>query len=164
MYNILSNIKKTKYLAIDSHHPLQRYGDLPHFYHLEMVVELLKRFGFNDEKYIISGYLHDVIEDSNLNYNDLKRIFNEEIAEIIFCLSDNIGRNRKERKNYDLIKSNINSIIIKLADRIANVEYSKFMNNRMFNVYKKEYKNKLFINGLCDEMWNHLDNLLYKKI
>jgi GTP pyrophosphokinase len=50
--------------------------------HLDDVVDVLKRFGYSG-KYIIAGYLHDILEDTGLSYNDVKRHFDEEIAEMV---------------------------------------------------------------------------------
>ena len=121
----VTKVKEAAYLAI-SLHGTQTYDKHPYYYHLEQVVDVLKEFEFTEDKYIISGYLHDVMEDTAISYNDIKNQFGEDIAEIVYAVTDELGRNRKERKakTYPKIRANPDAIIIKLADRIANVRNS----------------------------------------
>ena len=152
-------IKEASYIAI-SKHGNQTYDGYPYYYHLEQVVDILKEYGYTEDKFIISGYLHDAIEDADLSYNDVKIKFGEEIAEIVYCVTDELGRNRKERKAKTLpkIAQNDDAIIIKLADRIANLRSPKKK-----GMYVKEYetfRGFLFKEGHADDMWKELDELV----
>lgn len=124
----------------------------------------------NDKLVLMSSaYCHDLIEDTRTTYNDLiqdignlirgiyktARIGNkreadffynfdyEIIAEIVFLLTNNKGRNRHERANddyYNGIKSNVYAIIVKLCDRLANMQYSNLMfNHNKLYTYWSEY-------------------------
>lgn len=142
-------------------HGLQPYDEIfPYEKHLDDVVDVLKRFGFSG-KYIVAGYLHDTIEDGSLSYNKIKRYFGLEVAEIVYCVTDEIGRNREEKKAKTLpkIAGNLDAIVVKLADRIANIEHGGKV-----DMYQKEYKhfrNILYKNDPSHEdMWKHLDGLL----
>ena len=148
-------------------HGLQDYDGFPYHKHLQDVESVLRKFGYI--KLIVPGWLHDVLEDAPVSYNDIKKHFGIEVAEIVYCVTDELGRNRKERKVKTLpkIKSNPYAIIIKLADRIANVEHSIKHNSRMFLMYEKEYnefKKALQIEGHADEMWMYLDKLFENKL
>lgn len=143
-------------------HSNQSYADIfPYEKHLDDVVEVLKRLGYSG-KFIVAGYLHDSMEDDAISYNDLKRHFGIDVAEMVFCVTDELGRNRKEKKEKTLPKtaSNPDAIIVKLADRIANIEQGG-----KIDMYAKEYdefKGALFLNTPQDAkvMWNILDKLL----
>lgn len=147
-------------------HGNQRYDEIyPYEKHLDDVVEVLKRFGFSG-KFIVAGYLHDVIEDGALSYNKLKKHFGYEVAEMVYCVTDELGRDRKEKKIKTLPKtaSNPDAIILKLADRIANIEHGGKV-----DMYAKEYdefKGVLVLNTPTDgkRMWDHLDSLLKKDL
>ena len=122
---------------------------------------MVKRFGYSG-KYVIAAYLHDILEDTGLSYNDVKRHFGIEVAEMVYCVTDELGRNRKEKKEKTLPKtaSNKDAIILKLADRIANIEHGG-----KIDMYAKEYqefKGALYLNTPEDgkKMWEHLDFLL----
>jgi guanosine-3',5'-bis(diphosphate) 3'-pyrophosphohydrolase len=147
-------------------HSGQIYDIYPYSKHLEDTVNVIKRFGYAGD-YIIAAYLHDSIEDGNLTYNKIKKAFGENVAELVLAVTDPSDiRSRKEKKDrvYQKILSYPNSLIIKLADRIANVEHAtRFANTQKLKMYKEEYaefKDKLTIGSFCNPMWNHLDTLL----
>lgn len=82
---------------------------------------------------LVGCYGHDSIEDGRLTWNDvvaqLTRLgFIKEhavfIADLIFCVTDEKGKSRKERKNnkfFDELWENENAIILKFADMLANL-------------------------------------------
>lgn len=153
--------KKAKNAAVRAH-GYQAYDEIFSYeFHLDAVDAVLIRFSFG-WKYRIAGQLHDIIEDGALSYNKIKRHFGEEIAEIVYCVTDELGRNRKEKKEKTLPKtaSNADAIIIKLADRIANIEHGG-----KIDMYKKEYDEfKKWLhpesNPIAQPMWDRLEELL----
>lgn len=163
--------KEARQVAIKAHGN-QAYDIFPYEKHLDDVVQVLKRFGLAGD-FILAGYLHDTVEDGALSYSKIKDAFNVNVAEMVYCCTDELGRNRKERKakTYPKIKANANALIIKLADRIANVEHSFRMNKKSehHKMYRDEYQD--FKDNLYDEkhsdiiqtMWKRLDELLLAK-
>jgi (p)ppGpp synthase/HD superfamily hydrolase len=92
---------------------------------------------------------HDLIEDTRVSYNDVKDQLGQEAADIIYAVSNEKGKNRKERANakyYEGIWNTPGAVFVKLCDRIANVQYSKMTKSRMFEMYKKE--NDHFVHAL----------------
>jgi (p)ppGpp synthase/HD superfamily hydrolase len=145
---------------------------LPYEYHLRMVVGVFERFKHlveeikrDDVKLACFG--HDLIEDARISYSDLKKELGEGVADLVYALTNEKGKTRKERANdkyYEGIKTEKYGVFIKMCDRIANVEYSKISGSRMFDVYKKENDN--FINKLgikqyhmCYPMKEYLDKV-----
>ena len=153
--------KEARMVAVKAHSN-QSYDEIfPYDKHIDDVADVIKRFGYSG-KYIVAAYLHDTIEDDGISYNDVMKHFGTEIAEIVFCVTDELGRNRKEKKEKTLPKtaSNPDAIIVKLADRIANIEHGG-----KIDMYAKEYdefKLALFLNTPLDAkiMWSHLEILL----
>ena len=125
-------------------HEGQTYSDVYSYVrHLEMVYDVLVRFGFREVVILASSWLHDVIEDTIVSYQTVKKEFGFDIAEAVYGVTDELGRNRKERKakTYPKIRANINSLILKLADRIANVEFGAsgvFGDPSKLKMYRKE--------------------------
>ena len=165
---------KARLFAIERHGN-QKYSKdaYPYLIHLEDVVNVLKHFGYTEDKYICAGYLHDTMEDTPTSHNDIKKVFGIEVAEIVYCVTDELGRNRKERheKTYPKILSNPDAIVVKLADRIANVENGIFNKEyefvKMYAGEYEEFKKILQTEGVCDEMWAYLDELYlnaFKKV
>ena len=153
---------EARLVAIQAHGNQTYDGIYPYVKHLDDVVSVIKRFGFSG-KYIVGGFLHDSIEDGAISYNKIKTAFGYEVAEMVFLVTDEMGRNRREKKVKTLPKtgSHIDGIILKLADRIANIEHGGKV-----DMYKKEYDD--FCIALRREnqgeqveaMWDCLDKLL----
>lgn len=169
----LQKFKKLYSFAIEfsnKAHFMKAYGNLPYQAHLFDVEYVIVKFGYGEET--VEGYqnriatrLHDVLEDCGYNYNDVKKMFGIEVAEMCFLCCDYRGRNRVQRKPdamYAELKENPRAVIIKLADRIANVLYS-IESGEMITTYKKEHKHFkecLYSQGVGEEMWKCLDLLL----
>ena len=164
-------IKKARAFAQKAHN-VQTYGNggvYPYYKHCEDVEGVLRRFGFTEEKdldILVSSWLHDTLEDTNNSYNDVKKEFDINIAEIVYCVTDEMGRNRKEKKEKTLpkIRSNPKSVILKVADRIANVEFGISEGSSFVDMYRKEHPDfqyQLRIYRQIDAMWEHLEKILF---
>jgi (p)ppGpp synthase/HD superfamily hydrolase len=158
------HVREARLVAIKAHGS-QSYDDIfPYEKHLDDVVAVMKRFGFDSYEYICAAYLHDSIEDGALSYNKIKRHFGFEVAELVFCVTDEEGRDRKEKKAKTLPKtaSNPKAIHLKLGDRVANIEHGG-----KIDMYAKEYED--FREALyhhdpeAEAIWSHLTQLLRKK-
>ena len=142
-------------------HGEQRYDNIfPYEKHLMDVVDILSDNGY-DIKLQICGALHDIVEDCDVSYNKIKDYFGEDVAEIVYCVTDELGRNRKERKAKTLpkIASNPDAVIVKLADRIANIQHGGKV-----DMYAKEYSNFRDTlkqpDQLAKPLWDTLDKLM----
>ena len=163
------NETTAKNFALKSHQG-QTYGTRDYSFHLEAVASIAKEFKL-DEKIIAACWLHDTIEDCNVTFQDIKAICGEEIAEIVYCVTDELGRNRKERKSktYPKIKSNNDALCVKLCDRIANMQQSILDNNEnllaMYINEHKEFKEVLFTDNSTETvllLWKRLEDLVIK--
>ena len=163
---------------------------LPYEFHLRMVHNVGQQFKhlLSDEEYstgdvvvnpmiqvstthacMLACWGHDLIEDTRVSYNDVKEHLGQDAADIIYALTNEKGKNRKERANhkyYDGIRNTKGAVFVKLCDRIANVQYSKMTGSRMFEMYEKE--NDMFVVQLgwdgdnshpYSDMFNYLVNL-----
>jgi (p)ppGpp synthase/HD superfamily hydrolase len=136
----MNDLDKALMIAEKAHNNQSYDGIYPYMYHIKEVVRIAQELEFNVDIQIACA-LHDVLEDSDLTYNDIKKVFNTEIAEIVYAVTDELGRNRKERKEktYPKIKANWKAIAVKLCDRIVNIEHSISTNSRFKDLYIKEY-------------------------
>lgn len=127
--------KEARMVSIQAHGNQTYDGIYPYKKHLDDVVDVLKEYGFAG-KYIVAGYLHDIIEDTALSYNKVKKHFGLDVAEMVYCVTDELGRNREEKKRKTLPKtaSNPSAIVLKLADRLANLRHGGKV-----DMYRKEY-------------------------
>ena len=150
-------------------HQGQKYGNLPYMDHLNDVVEVLKEFGFKSEEYQVAGLLHDTVEDTSMTIEGLRARFGDDVAQLVYAVTQEPGRNRRERIAATLSKtaSYPAAIPLKLADRIANVRSCwKNRDSRLF-MYQKEYRdfrkalrNATVADHALRSMWTELDELL----
>jgi (p)ppGpp synthase/HD superfamily hydrolase len=164
---------------------------LPYEFHLRMVNEVAKDFNYlldNEVDYytgepyrgprqeqvtlmqacMLATWGHDLIEDTRVSYNDVMNHLGQEAADIVYAVTNEKGKNRKERggvKYYEGIRQTPGAVFVKLCDRIANVQYSKMTKSRMFEMYKKEHQDfELMIgrhtaNKDLEPMFVYLENL-----
>jgi len=138
--------KERALMVAEKAHSNQSYDIYPYMFHVRQVVKIAEDLGY-DESIVIACALHDTLEDTSLSYNDIKKAFGEEVAEIVYCVTDELGRNRDERKvnTYPKIKGNWKATAVKICDRIANIRQSKQYNKTLYAMYQKEHE-KFFLN------------------
>lgn len=146
-------------------HGDQRYGAAPYSVHLDAVARVLVRFGHTDEETVAAGFLHDAIEDAGVTHDELEREFGARVAALVDACTDGRGQNRKERKErpYRLIPKTPGSLLVKLADRIANVEAARADRPGLLEMYRKEhpeFERRLRGPAAAETMWGALGLLL----
>jgi (p)ppGpp synthase/HD superfamily hydrolase len=134
--------------CIEQHRKTNHYYDryLPYEFHLRMVNNVYEDFQhlLDEELNDYCGkavWAHDTIEDTRVSYNDVKNQLGDEVADIVYAVTNDKGKNRKERAGdnyYEGIRNTPGAVFVKLCDRIANVQYGKMTKSRMFEMYKKE--------------------------
>jgi (p)ppGpp synthase/HD superfamily hydrolase len=160
--------KERALMVAEKAHNNQTYDIYPYMYHIRQVVKIAEELGY-DESIIIASVLHDTLEDTALSFNDIKKAFGKEVAEIVYCVTDELGRDRNERKEktYPKIQANWKATVVKICDRIANVSQSKEYNKGLYEMYKKEHE--IFCSRLMskehpheetNKAWNRLGVLL----
>lgn len=168
-------LERAKELATKAHEG-QRYGKFPYTHHLFGTWDVLEKFGFSEEdpdpakrvrsqRLILAAILHDTLEDTGLTYETLVDEFGIQVAALVFAVTNEPGANRKERflKTYPKIRANPDAIVLKLADRIANVIHALQANPDILGMYRKEwptFEAELRKPSECDDMWKHLELIL----
>jgi len=144
-------------------HAGQKYGKMPYTYHLAAVCQVTKEFS-QSLPVQIAAWLHDTIEDTAVVYNDIKMIFGEDVAELVYAVTDELGRNRFERKEKTLKKcrqTGKEAVALKLCDRIANMRFSQKDDRGHYQMYLKEaqFFHDMLHNPVdkLDDLWDELD-------
>ena len=75
-------IRRAYFLAKEKHAPQFRKSGEPYIHHLLEVSYILASLQAGPET-IASGFLHDVVEDTDVTIEDLARDFNKDIANIV---------------------------------------------------------------------------------
>ena len=122
-------------------HCNQTYGGLPYYAHLKEVYLTLVDFGVTDESILAASWLHDSLEDTETTYETLLIQFGKEVADLVQAVTNEKGTNRREvlEKTAPKIVDNEKALVIKLADRIVNTEFSLENNPKLYKMYKKEF-------------------------
>ena len=156
--------------VIDDAHGDQEYGDnVPYSDHLRAVETAAAIFGWWDDPIIaLACYGHDVLEDTKMTPEILlEEGFPEEVVEIVKAVTDEPGKNRKERKakTYPKIKANRKALIVKLCDRIANCTNCYITQNTKLGMYRREQAEFEKIlrdpeDKELEPMWNWINRIL----
>lgn len=148
-----------------------KYGDEEYVVHLDMAYQVALLFIYlipvNMREIVLRAiFCHDLIEDARVTYNDLVKKIGRESADIVFALTNEKGKTRKDRANakyYREIRETEFADFAKLCDRIANVQNGKLKVHSMVNRYEQElpqFKKEL-ISDRTKEMFIYLEELIF---
>jgi GTP pyrophosphokinase len=124
--------------AVDAHINQKRRSGEPYIIHPLKVAYILADLELDMET-IIAGILHDTIEDTPFTYDNIERIFGEEIAALVDGvtklghLSYAASQSKEEiqaenyRKMFMAMAKDIRVLLVKLADRLHNMRTLEFM-------------------------------------
>ena len=145
--------KQEKYKVIDAlrlsqeahSNQLRKSGD-PFITHPLEVAKILTSIKLDADS-IVAGLLHDTLEDTNLNIEEINKKFGNEIVELVEGLTK-INKyslkvkNQKFGENYKKLilatTKDLRVILVKLADRLHNMRTIHFI---------KDQNKKIFIKG-----------------
>jgi len=161
----MNTLYKAQRFAREAHKG-QKYGKHRYTYHLSKVCHEVEFFAF-PRKLMVAAWLHDTLEDTKTTKKDLEKSFGKDITDLVWAVTDEPGKNRKERMQKTLPKikkAGFFAIALKLCDRIANVKASiRGINPKKLAMYKKEYpvfRQYLYEPTMIPAMWKTLDDLL----
>lgn len=93
--------------------------------HVKEVVENLRQAQVQDVSVLCVAWLHDTIEDTNTNYDDIYDEFGSMIANCVASLSKDPRLPSRERTRVyelQLVKARWEAKVVKLADILANLQ------------------------------------------
>jgi GTP pyrophosphokinase len=122
-------IKKAFNVSNDAHREMRRKSGEPYIYHpLEVALICVEEIGLGTTS-IVSALLHDVVEDTDWELEDIEREFGPKVAQIIDGLTKISGvfdygssqQAENFRKMLLTLSDDVRVILIKLADRLNNM-------------------------------------------
>ena len=128
-------IMKAYNYAKEHHGDQKRRSGEPYIIHPINVAYILSGVGL-DEATICAALLHDVVEDTDVTDEDLRRDFGEEVADMVAGVTklgsmmfSSVEEQQVEdyRKMFLAMGKDIRVIIIKLADRLHNMRTLKYL-------------------------------------
>lgn len=127
-------VKKAYKIAEEAHASQKRESGEPYIIHPLNVCMNLTKFKA-DGASLCAGLLHDVVEDTDYTLEDIRRLFNDDVAFLVDGVTkiSNLHYNTKDEATNANIRRLINSlnddvriIIIKLCDRLHNMQTLEF--------------------------------------
>lgn len=127
-------IEKAYLFAQKAHEGQKRNSGEPYFVHVFETAKNLALYGM-DVKTIVAGFLHDTLEDTPIEEEKLEKEFGEEIVALVNGVTK-LGKLKYRgherhveslRKFFMAVIDDVRILIIKLADRLHNVETLQYV-------------------------------------
>ena len=176
-------VERAYNVAKTAHEGQFRYSGEPYIIHPVAVAQILYKLGMDGES-MTAALLHDVVEDTAMTIDDVRKDFGEDVANLvegvtklgkvpIFTKEEQQAEN--VRKMLMAMSQDIRVIIIKLADRVHNMRTLAFMRPQKRREKAQEtleiyapIAHRLGIRGVKEELEDmaisYLDPVAYKEI
>ena len=142
---------KARKFAIKAHKGQVRKSDKdkPMIIHPINVANILKEYDF-DQNVISAGYLHDVVEDTKYEIENIKKIFGEDIASLVWGASEeDKSLSWEERKKHTIEKTktlDLRHKAVICADKISNLEDLRILyelnGESVFSSFKRGFESQ----------------------
>lgn len=124
-------IKKALELAKKSHENQKRDEGDPYVIHLFRITNtLIYNLGIKDRDILIASLLHDIVEDTDITFEQVKEEFGDKVAEIVKALTRDKDKETKEEKFKKTLESSEAIIILKAADWLDNIRSLVYRTDR----------------------------------
>ncbi len=124
-------IRKAFNIAVEAHKDVRRNSGEPYIFHPISVAQIVAKDLGLDAISIACALLHDVVEDTHYTLDDIEKLFDSNIRQIIdgltkiseFSSEQDISKQAENfRKMLLTISDDVRVILIKLADRLNNMQ------------------------------------------
>lgn len=146
----------------------RKYTGEPYIVHPAEVVQILQAAGVWQPDVLAAAWLHDVLEDTQVDPEDLRQVFGYTVARLVSELTDRSTQadgNRAERKRIDREHTALacpEAKSVKLADLISNTRSIVENDPNFARVYLKEKALLLEVLRDCSHpaLWEQANQLL----
>ncbi|MHB1117951.1 MAG: HD domain-containing protein [Minisyncoccota bacterium] len=161
-----SLIERAIALAVRAHAgQMRKEAPMPYIVHPIEVGLILSRHGFSD-MVIASGIVHDVVEDTSVTAEELRRELGDEVADLVAPVThdDTLSWEEKKKAYIESVRNASDEVkAISLADKIANayslIEAHKNQGPAIWRHFNAGREKKLWFERAMLEMfrasWSH---------
>lgn len=158
-------VEKARLVAMTAHGATgqkRKYTNEPYFVHPEGVVKILAT-ETNDPSVLAAGYLHDVVEDTEITNDDIVQLFGPKIGMYVHYVTKHDNEDMPREARNKLIRDTLNfapyeSQLIKLADITHNMSTIENCDEKFIKRYVAEKRKEL------DALTKVTDTNLYKEL
>ncbi len=135
--------------------------DIPYILHPLEVVQILYSMRA-DINLIVAGVLHDTVEDTDTTLDEIKKLFGEDVAQLVASNSEDKSKSWDERKQHtidEIAKADKRVHMLILADKLSNqrsiaIDYAKIGDEawKRFNAPKE--KQAWYYGGIQDALYD----------
>lgn len=154
-----------------THHGGTKYSSgRPYTYHLgrtaAIMREVLPTWHPWRDDLLAAAWLHDIVEDTKVSVEDLAEKFGRRVADLVWAVTDERGRTREERKRatYPKIRATPGAVLLKLCDRLANLEEASGGGGSFLTMYAREhplFHAELHNGGVLEEiLWERINLII----
>ncbi len=129
-------IRKAYFFAKKAHEGQKRKSGEPYFVHPFEVARILAETKL-DPSTIIAGFLHDVLEDTDVIPEEIKKEFGQDVLNIVEGVTKITSLNQKKKEDEDAenliklflsaVEGDIRILLVKLADRLHNMRTLRYL-------------------------------------
>lgn len=159
-------IEKAKQYAIEAHHGQKRKGaNEDYVHHPIRVAETLRESGF-PEAVVCAGYLHDVVEDTEVTRQNLDKEFGKEVANIVMAHTEDKEKSWQERKQHtiNMVRTaplNVKALVV--ADKWDNLQSIQAglvtQGKQLWDLFNAGYeRQKWYYESVEKAMWENLED------
>lgn len=125
-----------------AHAGQMRAEGIPYHTHPEAVVAILRKFGVRDPQTLAAGYLHDVLEDTDVSRETLCREFGTTVVELVDELTNKDYPGRTFEQKHRALAEHARKMsdpakMIKMADRYHNLDTMKVWDEAKRTAYAR---------------------------
>jgi len=154
-----ATLNKAYNFALDAHQNQIREEGVPYIIHPVAVAKILTELKL-DSATITTGLLHDTIEDTKVTYENVKKEFGEEVANLVEGVTkiseletkaSSASKAENFRKLILATSKDIRVLLVKLADRLHNMRTIQFVKDKDKKIRKAKETMEIYA-PLADRM------------
>ena len=148
-------LRAASFAARKHHGQTRADNQTPYFSHVARVTLILTHvFGVQDEEVLTAALLHDTLEDTATDYDELAGLFGARVAAAVVLLTKNVMLPKKEREE-DYVQR-----LRKAPEEVMIAKMADIYDNLSDRVHSQAAQNRRHGRTLAARIWPEIENRL----